>query len=252
MRDLDGCRILITRPAGRAETLCRRLRELGARATQAPLLQISPLEARSRRLLQRRLQDGADYDHIVFVSVNAVRFGLAPLRESGRLNGAVCHAVGRATAAELRRAGVEAHHPAAGSGAAALAASPALRRIDGQRALIVRGEGGSDALAETLGARGAAVDCRDVYRSAAPPDAGRRLREAVDAGVDIVAISSWAAWRNFEQLLGDDLRRLREVRCCAVGARAAAGARRVFAEVGVVDDATDKNLLAALLEIWRR
>ena len=251
--ELDGCRVLITRPAGRAETLCRRLRERGAEPIWVPLLEIAPPDGQALDAARRCIAAAA-WEHIVFVSVNAVRFGVALLRERGCLDGqALCYAVGPATATALRERGVAAEVSSAGRGAAALAALPTLKAAHGQRVLIMRGGPGDEVLAKTLGARGVEVRYCDVYARAAPRRAARDLRAAVDAGLDVVTISSWSAWKNFELLLGDARRCLRGAGCCAVGARAAAAARAwdVFAEVDALDDATDRNLLDAIVRLWR-
>ena len=70
-------RVLVTRPAGEAaDALCAALGAAGYEAFSLPLLELSALPEPTP-VQRHMLQDLAHYQHIIFVSSNAVRFGMA-------------------------------------------------------------------------------------------------------------------------------------------------------------------------------
>ena len=152
---LAGAGVLQTRPEHQSAELDAEIRAAGGRVLSFPVMDIVP-----RAAADVAAQCGeAAPDIVVFVSPNAVRFGLdsAP-------PGAVLAAIGSATAEALARAGREpAIVPAAGYDSEALLAEAALADVDGRRVRIVRGDGGRELLGETLAARGATVEFVEVY-----------------------------------------------------------------------------------------
>ena len=73
-------------------------------------------------------------------------------------------AVGERTAQVLEAAGLDVERPERDMSSEGLLALPGLKQVQGQRTLIVRGEGGRQLIAETLRARGASVDSLCCYR----------------------------------------------------------------------------------------
>jgi len=198
-----GPAVLVTRPEGQADDLCERLRSAGFTVTREPLLALEPLAVLPPA--RRRLVEALDhFQHCIFISRNAVRFGLPLL--SGYWPrwpaGLACYAVGDSTAAALREAGLSVHTPGQEMTSEGLLALPALQAVDGQRVLIVKGEGGRQALREALGSRGASVSELACYRRVAPAVDGaalaaRLLRESVQ----LILISSGEALANLTALL---------------------------------------------------
>ena len=90
---LTGLGVLVTRPAGQAHGLCRLIEAAGGRAIPFPTTLIQPVldPAPARTLL------AADWDLMVFISRNAVEYGL-PLCPGGRPRATALAAVGEATA----------------------------------------------------------------------------------------------------------------------------------------------------------
>ena len=112
-------------------------------------------------------QPAADYDLIVFVSVNAVAHGAHLISKGPRTRIA---AIGKATAAALA---AQTSLPPISFPKPASTAKPCSRiRIctlaSGARVLIVRGAGGRELLQETFVARGLIVETREVYRRVRP------------------------------------------------------------------------------------
>jgi uroporphyrinogen-III synthase len=118
--------------------------------------------------LQNRLASLDQYRIGIFISRNAVQHTLSLLHhDSGKLKALTIMAIGDATAAALREAGINAVSPEdAETGSETLLQLPQLQAGSVQRIkiLIFRGTGGRELLADTLRARGAQVDYASVYR----------------------------------------------------------------------------------------
>jgi uroporphyrinogen-III synthase len=166
-------RLIVTRPAAQAAAWVQRLRGLGLDAHALPLIGVAPLDdpapvaAAWRTLATSAL--------VVFVSPNAVQhfFAHAPALAAWPA-GVRAGSTGPGTSAALREAGVAADSLVEPAVDATSFDSEALwARLQGEdwagrRVLIVRGEDGRDWLAQTLRARGAAVDFVAAYRRLPP------------------------------------------------------------------------------------
>lgn len=170
---LAGRRIVVTRPAAQADALLAALRAEQADVQSLPLLDIEPLAANepAMQAAVQILRGIADYQHIIFISTNAVAQGLAVFGQLGLPwpSTAAVYAIGRATAEALAAAGIAAEQAEGNMNSEALLAKPGLQAIAGQKVLIVRGTGGRSQLADTLRQRGAGVDVVETYRRCCPP-----------------------------------------------------------------------------------
>lgn len=184
-------RVVVTRPAAQAADWVRRLRAVGIDAVALPLIEIAPaadaaaVEAAWAGLATRRL--------VFFVSPNAVlHFFAARPPGSSWPSGVVAAAPGPGSAAALRRAGVPVDcvvEPVADSTSFdSEAVWLRLRESDwrGASALIVRGDGGREWLADRLSEVGASVDAVSAYRRVAPAFSGtdRDLLDKIVASAD--------------------------------------------------------------------
>ena len=254
MSPIEGLGVLVTRPEPQAGPLARRLADLGARVYRLPAIELRPREDRAA---QRASLGPLDRFHwIVFVSANAVRFGVSFLDERRDLRLA---AVGPATAAALNHAGFRvALVPTQGYDSEALLASTELGHVEGQRILIVRGGGGRELLAEALRARGAEVSYAEVYerRQARPvPGAVAAVEAEWRRGlIDIVTATSPELLRALYEILSPEGRQLlAHTALLAGGARIAAAARQIglTGPLVVAAEPDDQGLLDAQLK-WRR
>lgn len=170
--------LLVTRPRAQAADWLRRLADLGVPAAALPLIEIAPAEdggmaaaAAWAALPRARLA--------MFVSPNAVAaFFAARPAGLGWPAGTLAATVGPGSAAALRAAGVPAAQivqpPAEAASLDSEHLWPQLAGEDwsGRLALILRGAGGRDWLAQRLVERGAEVRQIGVYRRRCPrPDA---------------------------------------------------------------------------------
>lgn len=193
----------------------------------------------------------------VFISRNAVEQGMASLRESGKaLPGDISvAAIGAGTRRALEgegRGGVIA--PAGAADSEALLAEPALANVSGMRILIFRGEGGREALAEGLRARGAQVEYAECYRRVAPRiDPLPLIAEWSRGALHAIAVSSGEGLSNLAASLGPAGRTLlAAVPVFVPHPRVAAQALALGASEVVVTGAADEEVVAALVAYFRR
>ena len=167
-KPLAGCCLWLTRPAAQVAVLQTQLQQAGAEVFCLPLLLIEPVQLTG--VNRQRLMDLDRYDLVFFVSSNAAALGLDaifsywPQYPVGLQN----FAVGPGTAAVLQKHGLEVSYPVERMSSEAMLALPALQDINGKKALIVRGVGGREILAEGLLARGASVDYAELYERRPP------------------------------------------------------------------------------------
>jgi uroporphyrinogen-III synthase len=193
-------------------------------------------------------------DIIIFVSRNAVRYGLPAIGETG----ASVAAIGPSTAAALTIAGRHVDIvPASGFDSEALLAERALRDLRDRHVLIIRGKSGRELLAEELRQRGAEVSYLPVYqRERCQPDADSvvAISEAFRNGnIDAVTVLSVETLENLLALLpGDVHARLRETPLVAPGDRVIQTACALVPGIPAIQAAGPRaaDMLNALID-WR-
>jgi len=161
---LKGLRIVVTRPRAQVFSLAQGIEAAGGIPLIFPLLEITATEINQD--FSERLHALPSANFVIFISPNAVRFGLEALRRAGVMFSPSTQiaAVGQGTARALREAGYRALLvPEMQFDSEGLLALPGLQQIEGQRIVIVRGEGGRELLAEVLRSRGAWVDYLECY-----------------------------------------------------------------------------------------
>lgn len=205
---LCGKRILVTRPRAQAGKLCQRLAALGAQPIRFPTIEIAPPE--NYTALDNAIATLADYDWLVFTSVNGVaafwsRPDLPGFKDLVGLNIA---AVGPATARALTARGVVVATLPKKFAASHLPGS--LGDVRGQRVLFPHSDLARETLAAELRHQGAVVEEVIAYRTLpARPDV-RGLAE-LRRGVDALTFTSPSAVNNFVQLMSGGAPQLRYV-----------------------------------------
>ncbi|OOG53738.1 uroporphyrinogen-III synthase [Rhodanobacter sp. C03] len=243
--DLHGRIVVITRPAGTASALVRRVRVLGGVPLLLPGLALRSVidEAVAHSALLAVLRD----DVLVFTSPAAVRFAaaLAPLQTA-----ATVLAVGQGTARALRRHGIHAHAPLAPTrqDSEGLLDHPALHALRGRRVGLIGASGGRGLLREQLAARGAQLHELHVYRRVAP----RLDRRHVGALLQLpasaqVLLSSNEALQNLRRLLPAQAWRQLCAATAVVSSERLAGAARAagFSRIVLAASALSADLLEA-------
>ncbi len=201
---LRGRAVLVTRAREQAAPLMDAIREAGGEPLLLPALEIVPVAAAPGRADDPDPHRHPHPDLVVFVSPNAVRQGARYLA----LPGSRTAAIGPATAEAMRRAGRTPDLvPVGGYDSESLLAEPSLAAMAGRQVLIVRGKGGRELLADTLRARGAAVDYAEVYERRLPVPRGEEMTALLTAfregRLGFVTCLSVATLHNLAQLLGE-------------------------------------------------
>lgn len=251
---LQGVTVLVTRPAHQADSLCNMLAAEGASAVRMPALEIV---SRADDTALTELAKHLDRFHIaIFISANAVRWGLPALQNVGRWPSALAvAAVGDATAAALRDAGrPPALMPERDFTTEGLLALARFAAVAGERILIVRGKGGRETLAETLRHRGAEVEYAEVYERRRPrAQISTQLTTAERAAIDVVIVTSNEGLDNLAAMAEPDCAQwLRRKPLIVVSSRAAqrAGELGFGAGVHCATNASDAAVVTALRD-WR-
>lgn len=252
-RPLAGVGVLVTRPAHQADRLCALIKAAGGTAVRFPALAIvAPEDPEAARAVVDRL---AGFDLAVFISANAVQYGLALLGGAkGLPAGLSIAAIGAATARALAQAGCRVDlRPEGGFDSEALLAAPELQDMAGRRVLIFRGQGGRELLADALRQRGASVEYAEVYRRARPEASADGVLRRWQAGdIHIVTATSNDALRNLYDLLGEPGRsQLRETPLVVVSTRMLKLARELGIAAEVMVAAPGDDTLVQAIVDWR-
>ena len=246
--------VLVTRPAGQGDNLCRGLTERGFRAFQQPLLEVCPLPALAPA--ERQYVVHLDqFQHVVFISGNAVRFGMEEIEALWPQLpvGVNWYAIGSGTASQLGEHGVVAHTPTAQMTSEGLLELPTLQQVAGDKVLIVKGEGGRGTLRAELEDRGAVVNELRCYRrvcpSLAPGELAQRLAEWQ---IDLIQVASGESLTNMLSLLSPgESTKLRDIALLLPSQRVAREAEAMgFTNLVVADNAADAAVLEAVVK-WR-
>ncbi|MFF7707397.1 uroporphyrinogen-III synthase [Pseudomonas sp. NPDC007930] len=203
---MSAWRLLITRAQPGADAQAQALRGLGHYASVLPLMAIEALAPSAAQ--RARLAALADYQAVIAVSQPAAQLLGEHLAAEG-LAAPVQNvfAVGAATAATLREFGLPAQSPQGGEDSEALLAFAPLRAClaqPGGRVLIVRGEGGREALADGLLEQGAGIDYLELYRRRCPVLDGRVLLGRIEAErLNALVVSSGQGFEHLHALAGE-------------------------------------------------
>ncbi|MEP4149352.1 MAG: uroporphyrinogen-III synthase [Halioglobus sp.] len=247
--------VLVTRPVGQAQDLVRALVEAGCKPVHhQPMLELARLDELAAEQRQHLL-DLDLYHHIIFISANAVRFGLERIDDywpqlPAGLN---WYAIGGTTASLLQERGLHPLVPAQEINSEGLLNLAELEGVSGQRVLIVKGVGGRETLRETLSQRGAKVDELACYKRICPTMAPGALADMLRReATDVVMISSGEGLSNMLTLLSDkESTNFRDIGLVVPSPRVAALARQTgFNNVVTAANASDAAMLQALQQ-WR-
>lgn len=256
-------RILITRPAGRADDLCAAIAAQGGSAVHIPMLDVAPLDPQRDAEIHARtaaqIAALASYRRVIAISVNAVHCGLQQIAAqydltalpSGVVSGIAWYGIGSATITEFARNGIEARGGSLAMSSEALLALPELQTVAGENILILRGVGGRETLAASLRARGATVDYAECYRRVAPQLDSAQTASLQMSQFDAVCVNSAETLHNLVQLAkADTLLLLQRSALIVPSARVAEEAAGLgFTRVKTALNASTAATLQALSEI---
>ena len=183
--------VVLTRPQADSERLSQALQDEGFQTRVMPIMTIEAMPAAELALAPSFCDDTL----CIFISANAVRFGLPQLGpELAAYPELTVIAVGNKTRDTLEAEGIHAEVPARAD-SEGLLEMPALSAPDSRDVVIVKGEGGRELLASELTRRGARVTEWACYRRCWPD-------------VDVSGLAELGAGLVFQASSGEMLSRL--------------------------------------------
>ncbi|BBI98599.1 uroporphyrinogen-III synthase [Ferrigenium kumadai] len=203
-RPLAGLKIAVTRPSDQAVQLAQHIEQSGGVPLLFPLLEIEAAEITPT--LSEQLSRLSQSDLAIFISPNAVQYGMAALRAAGVPfpSALKIATVGQGSARALRELGIaDIIAPTERFDSEGLLALPDLQDVAGRRVMIFRGNGGRELLGDTLAARGAEVEYVECYRRSKPAQDGAAL---LAAAPDAITVTSSEALGYLWQMLDEQAR----------------------------------------------
>ena len=186
---LAGLRILVTRPRDQAVRLAEAIADQGGVPLLFPLLEITPVANDAALREQAARLDG--FDLAIFISPNAVQFGMKAIREAGTLPARFA-TVGEGSAKALVAWGVnDVILPDERFDSEGLLLK--LQDVAGWRVMIFRGDGGRELLGDTLKARGAFVEYATCYLRSKP-----QLPDFALSDADAITVTSSEALKHLQ------------------------------------------------------
>lgn len=243
---LAGKQIVITRPIDQANTLSAMIVAAGGHPVSFPLIDIVGLN--DLTAFQHTLSPLKQFDWAIFISSNAVQFGMPSMLQIGLPSTLKFAAIGPVTASQLKHYGVlKVVTPEGRYDSESLLALPMFQAMQGQHVLIVRGVGGRELLADTLKQRGAAVSIGECYRRIYPQTSAQPLADAhQQAPLHAIVMTSSEALQGFLALAAH-APWLKHMTLCVNHARIAEQARQAGLNAIVAEAPGDEAMLQLLI-----
>jgi uroporphyrinogen-III synthase len=244
-RPLSGLNIVVTRPREQAAGLVQRIEQLGGNPLLFPLLEIAAVS--DDCVLREQLSRLRQTDLAIFISPNAVRYGMAAIRESGAVPAALKIAsVGQGSAKALRELGIE--HiitPTERFDSESLLGLPELHNVAGKRVIIFRGDGGRELLGDTLRERGAQVEYVTCYLRSKPAVDVNALLNILPHAITVTSIE---ALSHLREMLDEVQRRVvYETTLFVPHERIAEAARQLGWQQVIVTGSGDDGMMSGLI-----
>lgn len=194
--------IMITRPVHQSAKLAQGIKAAGGEPFLFPTLEIIPSELTEEN--KEKIQQLQQYDIVIFISPNAVEYGLKQIQKLTTLPENVLLAtIGQGSAKTLNNIlGKQPDiSPRENFNSEGLLAMPAMQSVDKKHILIIRGNGGREHLKETLQQRGAVVEYLDVYKRIKPETNTAELEQYLQNNqIAAIVITSAESLKNLLEL----------------------------------------------------
>lgn len=214
-RQLNGLRILNTRPIDQAHTLSEAIRAAQGVVIECPTLQI---ESTGEQWLGA-LPDLDSVQFAVFISPNSVHFSFKILQQKNITlpESISIIAIGQASANALTHLGITVSTIPEHPDSEHVLAIPSLQRLSKQTVLLFKGEEGRTLIEQGLKQRGAEVINLCVYKRILPK-VPKQLLESIWQNnlVDIILITSEQSLHNLFALFGEGARSWLQSKVCLV------------------------------------
>ncbi len=203
---LTGRTVLVTRAGKQAQDLTSLLKREGATVLEAPTIEIV-LQQREIRVLERAVDEIADYSWLILTSANTVSILDEILRKKGvtwkifeRLRIAC---IGAATADKVRKLGGKVDLVPPRYQAESLAEEILKEEVRNAKILLPRAKGAREVLPKALADAGAIVHNVHLYRADTPGSTRSLLKKILkEKQIDYVTFTSSSTVRNFVEMTG--------------------------------------------------
>jgi hydroxymethylbilane synthase len=256
-RELEGARVVVTRPRAQAAPLLDALAARGAEAIACPAIRVQPVVDTSA--LDAALGEAAAgrFPWIVFTSRNAVDAVAARLLALGltaaALAGVQVAAVGPVTADAASRIGLDVVAVPTEADADHLAALLRARVAPGERVLYPRSASGRDTVPSALRGHGAQVEAIAVYLTVCASDGEAEVVSRIRRrAFDVVTFASPSSVVCFARLFDDDPTAIGTIAAICAGPVTARAAREAgFRVAAIAADPGAEAICEAVAEVWR-
>jgi uroporphyrinogen-III synthase len=201
-KELHQTGIVITRPSHQTSEIKSLVNEHQGHPIEFPLLEIQSKS--QNETFQHTVLKLEDYDWAIFISSNAVQFGMPAVKQAFHTlpESIKFAAIGPSTQKALKLFDVQdVLIPEENFDSEGLLATSEMNDIQNKKIIIFRGEGGRETLAETLRTRGAAVTYAECYTRTFPQtnlDLLKAFSEKIH--ISAILITSSEACKEFVRL----------------------------------------------------
>jgi uroporphyrinogen III methyltransferase/synthase len=207
LRTLFGKTIVVTRAREQASDFRTLLEERGAHCLEFPTIQVVP--PTSWTPLDNAIGQLADYDWVIFTSVNGVRFFFERLQEQGKdgraLHGIKLGAIGPKTGATIVERGLRPDLIPPEYRAEAVIDALGKDEVSGKKFLLPRAAKAREILPEKLEEMGGKVDVVTAYETVRPPGKAEEVRRLLQKGeIACITFTSSSTVDNFAAMFPDD------------------------------------------------
>jgi len=251
---LDNITLWLTRPVGQAKNLSKMLEEQGAKVFHLPLMQIETLPQDKK--LAKKIKKLDQFDIAFFISTNAAQIGMELIEAhfpSLPKEIKYC-SPGPETASILQSYGLDVAYPEKAMSTEALLILPEIRKIlqtksnKQKRAVIFRGSGGRELLANALRSKGVDVEYIELYKRNSPDYKENDLKDIlITKKPDGIIFSSAEAIYNFTVLFEKIYPEYKEIPIFVSSTRLNEVAKKIgFKTISLLQAADDSSIVAGM------
>lgn len=241
MINLNGLKILVTRPQEQGEKLCALIQAAAGEAVHFPTIEF--------KLTHAKIPALTPYDWLIFISPQAVYSTLHLLKELPTTLKVAC--VGKGTAQVLEQAGYKVDfYPRSQQGGDALLKYPIFMHCQNLKVVIIRGLGGREEVDRQLSLRGAEVCSIIAYERILPKVSSILVEKKIINGeINRIIATSYEGIYNLKILLADCWLELKKIPLIVVSERIKKLAIDLgYETIWVTKAVSDQSILQILAE----
>lgn len=186
---MNGLRVLVTRPAHQSANIVNNIKEIGALPICFPTIAIEPSNHCQNSIdISNTLNQ---FDIALFVSQNAVQFGLKNININNIPKSLKFGVIGKGSLNSLKEFGINSQAiPDKTFNSEGLLQSNLLLSVNNKKIIIFRGQAGRNLLGDTLIERGADVTYCEVYQRTIPNITKQHHNDTFKQPIDIAIFTS--------------------------------------------------------------